>query len=478
VGFGVVIAIAAAWCTQMVEHFTTGERVYDNLFVRSDGTPLIHRSAPGGYYATWHTLDGKEVPTPRHTVNGADLKGPREFELYARRFSPFNAPFPLSEDERVACFSDRQRPPTFWYFVHDGTLHGRGYFVGFASQSKHCVGYVGRGGTRRDVPPAEDQFPVDGRLMGKNAAFAHALQPWEWYSAYDGGDDAGLPDWKVPMISEGQLLVVDLRGGSVATVMKSPEVLSVRGFQPAPPPGADEETKLALIRRVYWAVRAADRILILDAAGKQLRSYLIPEDLRGATLKFYEITEGSALVTTTRTYRDYSKREELLWIDEAGKIARRAEVGLAPKSKPFNERAETWKAAPIVPEPIILLAGVAFGLISHLEAGVEPSYASALKRSLAAEWPPQLAVFAVAAVLAWFSYRRHQRFALPWAGVWAAFVFLGGIPGFLAYLFHRRWAVLESCPTCNLVVPHDREACSHCGAEFPGPEPKGIEVFA
>jgi predicted amidophosphoribosyltransferase len=58
------------------------------------------------------------------------------------------------------------------------------------------------------------------------------------------------------------------------------------------------------------------------------------------------------------------------------------------------------------------------------------------------------------------------------------FVFILGVPGLLAYRFHRRWPVLEACPACKQDVPHDREACSHCGSEFPRPEPKGTEVFA
>jgi hypothetical protein len=62
--------------------------------------------------------------------------------------------------------------------------------------------------------------------------------------------------------------------------------------------------------------------------------------------------------------------------------------------------------------------------------------------------------------------------------VWIAFVFLGGVPGFLAYLFHRRWTVRLACPQCGEEAPRDRESCFACDTDFPEPEPKGIEVFA
>jgi hypothetical protein len=84
----------------------------------------------------------------------------------------------------------------------------------------------------------------------------------------------------------------------------------------------------------------------------------------------------------------------------------------------------------------------------------------------------------IAAVLAVLTWRRHRAYWLPWAPVWAALVFLGGIPGFLAYRFHRTWATREACPACGHVVPRDRETCALCAKEFPRPAPKGTEVFA
>ena len=133
-----------------------------------------------------------------------------------------------------------------------------------------------------------------------------------------------------------------------------------------------------------------------------------------------------------------------------------------------------------IPAPVDtrrLLATVAVPL-ADWAIGLEPNYSAALARCLAAWWPALLVVTLLAAVLAWYCCRRHRRYYQPASGVWFVFVLLTGLPGLVAYLFHRRWPVLEKCPACGQAVPHDREACANCGAAFPPPEPKGCEVFA
>ena len=58
------------------------------------------------------------------------------------------------------------------------------------------------------------------------------------------------------------------------------------------------------------------------------------------------------------------------------------------------------------------------------------------------------------------------------------FAFIFGLPGWIAYRFHRTWPVLEECPACHQPSPRDREDCLDCGKAFPPPPLKGIEVFA
>jgi hypothetical protein len=57
-------------------------------------------------------------------------------------------------------------------------------------------------------------------------------------------------------------------------------------------------------------------------------------------------------------------------------------------------------------------------------------------------------------------------------------VLLFGVLAFVGFLLHRRWPVREPCPACHARSARDREACSECGAAFPAPGLKGIEIFA
>ena len=157
-----------------------------------------------------------------------------------------------------------------------------------------------------------------------------------------------------------------------------------------------------------------------------------------------------------------------------------------PRAKFSAKRKLPWRNR--VHEPsIIENREIAVAIPSPLAAAVVGSIANknwrvdfhwAVARYLSDTWQLLLALCGVSAVLAWFCCRRQRRMALPWTGIWVGFVFIFGLPGFLPYLFHRRWPVLDTCQVCGHAVPHDREKCSSCGTEFPVPAPKGIEVFA
>jgi hypothetical protein len=105
------------------------------------------------------------------------------------------------------------------------------------------------------------------------------------------------------------------------------------------------------------------------------------------------------------------------------------------------------------------------------------TYSDGLKMALATNWPSILAVLLAGIASAVAAYRRQRRYALPHPAAWAVFAFLLGIPGWVAYRFHRAWPVLEECPACHQASPRDREACLDCGVAFPPPPLKGIEVF-
>lgn len=51
------------------------------------------------------------------------------------------------------------------------------------------------------------------------------------------------------------------------------------------------------------------------------------------------------------------------------------------------------------------------------------------------------------------------------------------LPGLLALWCVEEWPAREPCPNCKKPRVVDRENCGHCGARFPAPEPKGIEIW-
>ena len=116
---------------------------------------------------------------------------------------------------RVVAFSDQHEPPNYWYFVHDGYPEGKGYFVGFDSKSRQCMGYIGLHGSCSRLPPMEEWFPMETAQIQGDAAFnsSNSMYPREWSS-----EDAEIPFWKIMMISGDQVLQVDLRTGTCAAL--------------------------------------------------------------------------------------------------------------------------------------------------------------------------------------------------------------------------------------------------------------------
>ncbi len=471
IGFGAVYGLAAGWGISIWEALQQPNHAYENLVVRADGTPLIERNSYGGYQnVTFHALDGREVPDPKQ--RGGLLAG-TYLPVPGRAWTLF----PLDGNARVRRFADGQTPPNLWYFLDDGARARRGYFVGYQSQSKLCVGFIGRDGFRPDQPPVEQWFPMDGAKLAGNRAFARYNGSGYWYG--DNGEGLeDFPAWKVDMISGTEFLEVDLRTGSVTTLMESPDLTAVGILETVSSSQAAGEDPRRPHRHQHLAARTTDRVLIFDAAGKQSSAYLLPEVLRERDITFYELDAGKALVIAGRLLPDHSSIQELFWIDTSGKVSRQAEATLAQYNR-SSDSTEAWTPALIVPAPLALgfLATVAMPL-DNQSIGLAPNYSAALAHSLAVFWPVLLAVTLLAAALAGYCLRRHRRYAQPAGGAWFVFVLLLGLPGLVAYLFHRRWPVLEKCPACGQAVPRDREVCARCGAAFPPPEPKGCEVFA
>jgi hypothetical protein len=87
----------------------------------------------------------------------------------------------------------------------------------------------------------------------------------------------------------------------------------------------------------------------------------------------------------------------------------------------------------------------------------EKPYAETVTKSFQDAWPALLGLLILASGLTYLTDRRQCKYGLPRSYAWLVFVFLLGLPGYIAYLAHRPWPIRDPLPP---------------------PEPTGLEVFA
>jgi hypothetical protein len=487
VGAGAVWAFAVGWCLMVTTEVWHVDYVRESVTFMLDGTPLI-QSYAGADWTTrsYRTLDGQPVapeesPDRLGALWGCQLQGP---ELPRARL------WLIPWRDRIRGTSDGGRPAQYWYFVHDGQLDGAGYFVGYDPQTKMSIGSIGRQGFRPGPLPPEERFAINGRRAGAYGRYEGVIRIEDSYPSgqepryygygYAEVPPGVIPDWVVHLIAGNELLEIDLRARSVRVVLESEGLISVdtvrRALAELPSEEDDSRRRLA----IDLAVRLEDRVLIFDAQGEQHASFRLPDELRGHDFALYELSDATAIIRVDGPIGRPSRETHLTWIDQAGKVLRHEEVELQSSRHPLNSRAvQPWLTALAVPSPVAMaVEATVIWPLRHRREAEGGEYSAALARSLAEWWAPLLATCVVGAVLAWVCGRRQRQHGVAWSAVWIAFVFLGGVPGFLAYLFHRRWPVRLACPQCGEEAPRDRESCFACDTEFPEPEPKGIEVFA
>ncbi|MGW8256314.1 MAG: hypothetical protein ACWGMZ_02390 [Thermoguttaceae bacterium] len=468
-GFEVIIIILAAWGVSIYERkWPPRARDYfvEEIQFLKDETPIIIHNSYSSNILDYRDLDGKKIVFKDErdeqkrllTYGEATLQSP--VDLAQKRL-------PLEVFQRIFFFSVEQPQKTFWYFIHDGNLNGRGYFVGYDALSKTRIGYISRDGFSEEAPTTKECFLMNPR---NNNVFA---EPYYWMQQLDS---------PVMMLSGDKLLKIDFQARSVTTLLQATGMnyLTQLGIM-----NVDNLDIMEFDLQHFGAkghikvLRKTDSIELLDANGKKITSFVIPHKLRNAGFDFYYVNKKKAILSRTKGLTDTENEVALMWIDNAGKTLRQEKATLAKSNFNFRKEDERWQMPMFIPAPIGIALGITvFEPCDLVRTYREPSYSVALSRSLSKYWPGLLVVSIISAFLAGICYLRQRRTAQPWTWAWVAFVFLCGVPGILAYFFYRRWPVMEKCPACETVVPHDREACSSCKKEFPLPERKGIEVFA
>ena len=471
-GLGVVWGAVSAWCVSLARQIGQGDRKYEQISFRIDGTPLIATYEYDRFrHGTYRTLEGQPVPledSPEEVgyLQGARLRGPKT--------RPPGLEW-IEWQRKVCSIADQGRPPIYWYFIHDGKPKGGGYFVGYNSKTKLLVEYIGSKGFVPNKPTPEECFQMDPLRMRDNLdeMYFFGTQPYQ--------DTPALY-----FISGDRFVEIDFRKREVGVIQEASNLLSQGWLARALSALPSEDSDARRMWRNYNTLRTVDQVLVFNVEAPENswydseeipiehRWYTLPEEVRNSNITFYQLADTTAVVEVDHPM---SARSDLFWIDEEGTVLRHEKVDLIGDSPP-SPTTEALLFAMEAPVPIAVttMAGI-ISPLSCLRSGKEATYSSALARSLSESWPALLAVYLLAAGLAWFSHRWQRQHAMPSTALWVVFVFVLGVPGLLGYLFHRLWPARQACPSCDEEVPRDRTACSHCGSDFPEPEPKGIEVL-
>ncbi len=477
VGFGLAWGVAATLCGEFVKDVGQANRagksrVRRSIKVLPDGTLVIKSSTNyDTLSSTYETLDGEPIvaPQPDALPRGIGLPlpgGPR-------------GPWGEQDFRRAMEFVDTgAESPVYWYLIHDGEFDGTGYLAGYDRVSKLNVGYIGRDGFRSGKPLPGARFSINGSMIGHGRGAIVSGRDYRWRDSVDlpgNGGAARIPPWMVYLISGDQLLRIDLRERSVSALLESPRLQRITSV---PPSTTDESAEKPQPRGDLLALRTSDRILILDPGGSEHGRYVIPEVLRDEGFKFYELGEETAMARLNPSFAgDGTERHRFFRFDSRGNIQDEKSVDL-PTMWQVNHSRMVCVIGTAVPVPVVATPTVFLQVSdSYVDSGQFPSNVSALAQVLWDTWPGLLTINLLGAALAYVCYRRQKKFDQPWTSVWVGFVFLFGLPGLVGYLFHRQWPVRLPCPTCNALVPRDRESCCECGEEFPEPARQGIEVL-
>jgi hypothetical protein len=459
--FGIVIV----WGASVYRSTTAPAAKYINLSFLADGEPILTTFNYSQSYRTAADLDGNPVEL-------TDEKG-----FAAASLLPPGPPPPFRGETawsyRIVGLIDDQKPPTFWYLIHDDQAAGHAYFEGYSAATKRRVGYIGTAGFRDEpIVPAE-QFVVP---------FGHAWNASQISSSFGTYSLAHVPRIVNQLSSEHAFqpwLVFLNNGENVHEVNLAHR--TVRLALAEPPTGIrsiDMGNVYAKTGERNWlAIRTDDAVHFLYRDAQPRVLPLAPE-LRGRELQIVERKEGYTVAATMNVdYQESLKHLRIYVVAADGTLGPPREAAVTDFAMP----PFVYEAPLLLGSPALLVGSLLeFRPDELLALDLADSWQSAV--TLAFRQYALYLIFALVAgaALAVACFRRQSRYQLSRAERigWPIFVFLFGIPGWIGYRYCRRWAPLDVCPSCHELAPHDQDHCAVCGREFPLPEAKGTEVFA
>ncbi len=474
VGLGIVWGFLAVWLGTIANSIAPPKHISRRLSVLTDGTPYLSVYQRGASSQV-HNLDGElvELDGPESTINCAQLgNGVRKSNRWAWE--------PPSWKTRLKSFSVTGRMEQSWYFIHDGRWDGVGYFVGYDKLNKECLGFLGTDGWEQQRPTQERCFPLrfnDYTHGGDGITSAQTYRYPLGYYAFSDNRNTQWPTWAVAVRMGPKVVMANLRDKTVEPLFENPDLVAVACAQGPTKNSAGHDYG----HRQLIAMRLPEKIAFLSLEGEPVSEYAIPDDLRTEPLAVYLIPDGKALFATASNDPILGQETAtLIWTAPDGQELDRKEVTLTESEPAQTARTAAWMAVGVCPAPGPLVPVLLLGLGPDTEKRRHPewTFEQAFRESSRQLPPVLLSLVVLGGAMSWLCVRRQRKYSSPWTKTWATFVFLLGIPGYLAYLCHRRWPVREECTECHEAAPQDRDACPFCETPYPEPETKGIEVFA
>ena len=366
---------------------------------------------------------------------------------------------------------DGLNPSGYWYLVQaKGTEDQKGYFVGYDSQSKRVLGYIGINGFHKNIPSRDEMISgvrrgeqeqglvyVAGAPIGRSVPFQGPMNPVAFKSVF------------VPT-SDGKLYLVDLQERAVEPVHQGEPLKSAAGFNT--PFNATTRTKWELVLRTDTSV------LVLDAQG-HLQHRFLPPAIRNEDFQFGVTNANEAVMESASSEGSLSNTTSVR-LFHVHKDKSVAETPLTLLHEATGRRFQVYGGIQ-APSPVLLTAMVGLDRGSEIfRLNLEPTTGAAIQRMVAEYRQTFVLALVISLILAIVCYIRLTRYRATRMEriVWPVFVLLFGLPAWIGFRFGRAWPILETCPHCNARIPKDQTEGLACTKEFPAPVELGTEVFA
>ncbi len=368
---------------------------------------------------------------------------------------------------------DGLSPSDYWYLLQaEGSEDARGYFVGFDSQSKQVMGYIGLNGFKKTMPTRDEMISGIRREQGPGLIYVTGM-PMSRSAPILGGivNPGGAFKSVFVPTSDGKVYLVDLQERTITPVYQGESLKSAVALNSLFNANARPKWEIAL--------RTDTSVLVFDVQGRPQNRFPIPPAIQNEDFQFgltsdnqavmeWASSEGSLSNTTgVRLFHVYKDKKEV-------------ETQLTLQHGATGRLIQAYGGIQF-PSPVLLTAYVALDRGQELlRLNLEPTMGAAVQRIILEYRQTLLLALILSALLATFCSVRLARYRATRMErvIWPVFVLLFGLPAWVGFRFGRGWPILESCPHCHAKVPRDQTECLDCAKKFPAPVEVGTEVFA